>query len=156
GVCPAQSQIPQPGGLAISTDGLMESQGLTKCCPDAPRVGSDGFKLPDVAVLLFGSRLQRPEFRDHFLSDIERAVADGRQEPFVQANAVSIASKVPQLEWEMPQSVGAVNDCYDSLRSRQAAQPCDRKHLGRQVRYMAKMEHLRFWSNCLLKQLVKN
>src|SRR5262245_14422041 len=151
GVCPAQSQIAQSGCLATSTDGLMESQGLPKCCPDPPRVRSDGFKLPDVAILLFGGCLQRPEFRDHFLSDVKRAVADGRQEPFVQANAVSVASKVPQLEREMPQSVGAVNDCYDSLGSRQAAEPCDRKHLSRQVRDVAEMEHLRFWSNRLLE-----
>src|SRR5215510_5153398 len=125
----------------------MESQGFTKCCPDTPRVRSDRFKLPDVAILLFWGCLQRPKFRDHFLSDVERAVADGRQEPFVQANAVSIASKVPQFEREMSQSVGTVNDCDDPLRSRQPAQPRDRKHLGRQVRDMTEMEHLRFWSN---------
>src|SRR4030095_4919701 len=85
GICPAQGQIAQPGGRATPTASLMESQGLPKRRPDAPRVRPDGFELPDVAVLLFGGCLQRPESRDHLLSNVERAVADRRQEPFVQA-----------------------------------------------------------------------
>src|SRR4029453_5328039 len=98
------SQIAQPGGLATPTDSLMESQGLPKRRPDAPRVRPDGFELPDVAVLLFGGCLQWPESRDHLLSNVEPAVADRHQEPCVQANAVSVTFEVPQLEWETSQS----------------------------------------------------
>ena len=73
----------------------------------------------------------------------------------MQADAVGVALEVPQLEREMPQGVGAVDDGDDALRPGQAGEPLDREQLGRQVRDVGEVEDLRPGRDGLLEHLVE-
>ncbi len=133
----------------------MVSQRFAERRPDGPRVRADGLEFPDVVILLFGGCLKGPEPRDHFLADVEAAVADGRQQPLVQTNTVGIALEVPQLEGKLPQGVGAVNNGDDPLRAGEAADPRDGEHLRRQVGDVAEMENLRLRRDGLFEAVVE-
>ena len=106
-------------------------------------------------VLHFGRCLQGPESRNHLLANVQAAVADRRQQPFMQAHPIGVAPKIPQLEWKMPEGVGAVDDSDNPPRASQAADPCQRKHLGRQVGDVAEMENFRLRRDGLLEPVVE-
>src|SRR4030067_3199091 len=104
-VSPAQRQVAQPRRLALGPDGLMERQCFAERRPDGPGVRPDGLELANIGILLLGSRLPRPEFRDHVSAYVQATVPDRRQQPLVDADSVGIAFEVTQLERGMPQGV---------------------------------------------------
>src|SRR4029077_18417686 len=76
--------------------------------------GTDFLELADVRVVPLGRRLQRPGRRDAILSDIEQSGTRRREQPLVQADTVEIHREVAQLEREVRQRVGAVDDGGDA------------------------------------------
>ena len=100
-VGPAQRQVAQARRLALAADRLMERERLGD--RGAQRLGmrADRLELADVVRLPIGHRLQRPGLRDVLAADVQQAVAERRQQPLVQADAVVVALEVAQLEREM-------------------------------------------------------
>ena len=154
-VGPAERQVAQASRLAVGSNGLVEGQRFAQRRPDGPGVRPDGLKLANIVILLFGSRLQGPEFRDHLPADVQAAVPDRRQQPLVEADSVGVALEVPQLERKVPQGVRAVDDRDYSPGAGQTRNSLHREELGRQVGDVGEMKDLRLRRDRFLKPLVE-
>jgi hypothetical protein len=107
------------------------------------RVRADLFELADVLAAGVICRRERPQLFDVLPADVQKTSSDGREEPFVKAGAVKIASQILRLEGEVREGVRAVNHRFDSPAARFVANRLHGKNLPRQVRDVAEVKHLR-------------
>src|SRR5207253_10015578 len=141
-VRPAQRQIPQPSRLALRADRLVEGERFANRRADRRWIGADRLELADVVRLPLRHRLQRPQLRDVLAPDVKQAVADRREQPLVQADAVVVALEIADLEGEVRDRVRAVDDARDAARAREPAQPLHWEQLPGEIRDVAEVEDL--------------
>jgi hypothetical protein len=104
------------------------------------RVRADLLELADVVRLGRACGRERPERRDVLAAHIQKARADGREQPFVEARAVEIAAEVARLVGEVREGVRAVDNGLDPAPPRFIADLLHRKDLSGQVGDVAEVQ----------------
>ena len=139
---PAVAQVPQPCGLSFDADALVKrhrfSDGVVIRGGMCPYL----LELADVVGLRFGCRRQRPERSDVLAANIEKAGADWREQPLVEARAVVVAAEVACLEGKVCERVRPIHDGLDSTFPRLVADALHGKDLPREVGDVAEVQDL--------------
>src|SRR5262249_34204690 len=98
---PAHRQVAKARGFPLAADRLVERERFADRSANCGRIGADRLELADVVDLALRHGLQRPQLRNVLAADVEQAVADRREQPFVQADAVVITLEIANLEREV-------------------------------------------------------
>src|SRR5262249_20562737 len=129
-VRPAQCQVAQPGSLSLDADRLLERDGFVDRSFGRRRTSADLFEFADILSSSFGRRLQRPGRFNAILSQVEQAGPEGREQPFVEADAVIVHFKVAQLERKVAHGMSPVDDRDEAASSRHQSKVAYGKELS--------------------------
>src|SRR5688500_5561377 len=140
---PAVSQVTQASDLPIRSDSSMKGESGGDGVVIRGGMSADLLVFANFLVLLLRRGHQRPQLLLLLLLHVEKAGADRRKQPLMEACPVVIAAEIASLEGKVRESMSAVHENLDPPRSRELDDSPQGHYLSAEIRHVSDLDDFR-------------